>query len=343
MAKFSPPIWVYLYRTNDAFPIFVQLVKYNALSKTYTLINDINHKQFTNKLLATDIINPNERIYNHVTKCPDLPWLKANLYNTLSEIHHIEHTDNNNRFQTLDEKQRYLFRKKTHASMLFENINSHTNKRMSTQSRTFNCAILCAMNDCVEMYSLHDNTLFLQGKQNNHKVESTVKKYCFATYALRIATGLQYKLSTDRPNIKHLQMSHDPRYQYAKNFLDFFSDGFHDKYTTAFKAIRHDIESFDIYKTKYNLANKNKRPIYNDENRTTDDNDGMHYKHYYLLDTLSQKFQQNFIGNAHNVLGKPVPANAYSTTSRFPKISEQEQQQMNNRKNQLWNIFNTNW
>ncbi|MBT8265042.1 MAG: hypothetical protein KJP20_00745, partial [Bacteroidia bacterium] len=328
--------WLYVYRSEDVYPSYAKIINYDSTSKLYMLNDETTQQKFYNDLSPNHFVIPAHPIVIHLMTSTNMKYLKDSLYATLDEIHDLACNTPNDVMG--------LFHKRVYASMLFENINCRIECRMSTQSRRFNCAILCVMHDFIKTYSLHDEAKFLKGEQKqNFKIEKALKKFCFATYALRIATGLKYKLSNSRPDIQHLKMSNDNRYNNAKAFLDFFANDFHEQYTAAFKPVRHEVESYDLYKGKYNWQAKKSKPIINDQNMSAATGSCLHYRHYHALDTLSHSFQSQFIGNAFNVLGCPSKCNNYNPTNRFPQISKKEKEEMLERSNQLWNLFQTDW
>ena len=269
-----------------------------------------------------------------------MTWLTQHLHTVLLHIQHLQ-KQVPNVDHAEDQHNLRLFHKRVHASLLFENINSIAATKMSDQPRRFNCALLCALHDLVENYSLYDMKLYLLSKQkSNSAAERTAKRFCFATIAFRIATGTSGKINNTTRCIKDLLYSNAQHYRYATTFLNFFSSSFHPSYNIAFSDLRHGLESHDLYKTKQNLMSKNKSALYTDE---TPHQRAMHYNHFLLYDNLSSSFQRAFLHNAFNLQSYPTNCKDSSHENQFPFLAPEQQSEMLHRSNQIWHVFGTDW
>jgi len=98
---------------------------------------------------------------------------------------------------------------------------------MSTQARCFNIALVCSLHKVVTKHSLCDTEFYLLCKNvHNHTTETTLKKFCFAAIAFRIATGLNLKIDINTRGIKDLLYIDKDKCRNATTFLDNLSSSF---------------------------------------------------------------------------------------------------------------------
>lgn len=338
--SFQAPTFVYVNQPNEVYPRYASVISFDTTTCLYALRDELTGDKFCDPLQRCNVVMPAEPFYHPFTATKNLSWLSSNLYRILSEIHAIQKQKHQSPFE--QHKQRnILFHRKVHASLLFENINSITGCEMSDQPRQYNCALVCSLHDVVLKHSLFDNDLYLLGKnKKNHTMETTLKKFCLATIAFRMATGRTGKINTTIRCIRDLQFVNESCYHRALNFVTFFSHKFNTEYTETFKCINKRLETYDIYKTRTNLTKKNKTPLYNHE---APKDGALHYKHFLLYDNLSSAFQIAFLNNAFNVKGIPASCNNYSREERFPLLTKDQKADMLQRNTQLWHIFQTDW
>ena len=237
----------------------------------------------------------------HCTTTKDINWLCQNLRAVLCDIHNTQCNKGSNQDQ---KKQQLLFHRRVHASLLFENINSLPGRTMSTQPRCFNIALLCSLHKVVTNHSLCDMKFYLLGKNpQNHTTETTLKKFCFAVIAFRIATGLNVKTNINTRCIKDLFWIDQGTCQNATTFLDFFATDFHPSCTKAFQDIQPRLEECDLHRRKMNLVSKKRSPLCSGE---APKGGAMHHNHFFLCNNPSLSFQKAFLNNALNVQGCPV-------------------------------------
>ena len=330
---------LYVYRPENVYPCYATVKHFDTTAGLYTLEDETTKHLFRNKLQHQHVVIPSDQCYAYSTTTTNLSWLKSTLYVLLTEIQTIrQHVRTNRDYSS---ELLLLFHKQAHASMLFENINSLPRHNMSSQSRTFNCALLCSLHDMIATHSLYDETMFLTNKQPRiYTTEKTLKKFCFATIALRITTGTDYKVTSKRRSIHSLSVADPLKYAQSMTFLHFFSRDFNDHYTETLSPVHNGLENFDLYKTKHNLIAKRKAPLHN---RETPKGGAMHYKHYRIYDNLSASFRIAFLNNVFNLQGHPSQCNNYSSTDRFPLLTEEQKLIMLDDNNQLWNVFETAW
>jgi hypothetical protein len=328
---------LYVHRRGDLYPCYATLVSFNGNTGTSILQDEMSLATFKHCLEPNCFILPNDQKYIHCAHTKDLRWLKWALFQSLASLQPIQQNDSD------DEncRQIQLFHKQVHVSILFENINAIEGHEMSTHPRRYNCALICALHDMLTNHSIFDKDLCLLGKQQRrHTIEKSLKQFCLATIAFRLAAGPSSKICSTTRTINDLQYIDSQAHNNSKTFLRFFCTEFHPTYTAAFVDIQHGLENYDIHKKKLNLLAKKKAPLYNDESPIAN---SMHYMHYRLYDNLSSSFQKAFLNNALNILGQPSQCNNYSCDSKFPFLTPSQEEEMLTRTDQLWNIFDTNW
>ena len=329
---------LYVYHPSDTYLRYGKVMSFDPQTGVYTLEDQLTTETFCRTLSPANTIMPTDSRYAHCTTTKDIGWLRQSLHAMLCETQDIQHNKGSNQSY---QNQILLFHRRVHASLLFENINSLPGCTMSTQARCFNIALVCSLHEVVTKHSLCDTEFYLLCKNvHNHTTETTLKKFCFATIAFRIATGLNLKIDINTRGIKDLLYIDKDKYRHATTFLDFFANSFHPSYTNSFHNVRPGLEKYDLYRSKMNLVSKKRSPLYSGE---TTKGGAMHYNHFCLYDNLSSSFQKAFVNNALNVQGCPGTCNNNSPNERFPLLTTQQKQDMFHRCNQLWYIFETAW
>ena len=322
---------LYVHLREDVYPRYAQIVSFDATTEMYTLHDNATETIFYDPLQHCNVVVPTDPYYAHCTKSSDLTWLRNALHNVLTELQALETKKPTNAAQRC-QQQTLVFHRIVHASLLFENINSIPGNLMSVQPRQFNCALICSLHKVVSQHSLFDETLYLRGTTpRNYTTEKTLKKFCLATIAFRMATGKAKKINTKMRCISDLQSAHKQEHSLAARFLDFFSNEFNETYSHSFGDIRPGLEKYDLYKTTTNLLKKKNVPLYS---KDTPKGGAMHYKHFLLYDNLSSVFRKAFIS------GLPL---AKSPTEMFPLLTPDQSRYLLQNANQLWAVFVTEW
>jgi len=330
--------WLHVHDPYDTYLRYAQVVGFDRATGAHTLRDQLTTETFCRTLSDSNTINPMDPRYAHCTTMKNINWLRDNLHATLCEIQNIQCNKCSNQ---QEEKQKTLFHRRVYASLFFENINALPGHTMSTQPRCFNMALVCSLHEVVTKHSLYDMKFYLLSKNpQNHTIETTLKKFCFATIAFRIATGLNLKIDVHTRCIKDLLKIDHRKHNNATTFLNFFAAHFHPSYTAAFQDVRTKLEDYDLYKRKMNLLAKKRSPLYSGE---TPKGGAMHYNHFRLYDNLSNSFHTAFLSNDLSLQGCPNTHGDGSRNNKFPLLTAQQRQDITNRRSQLWNIFRTDW
>ena len=242
-----------VHREGDIYPTFATVTSPCNQFGCYTLKDELFQCMFDNALDEQNIIIPSDQRYSYWSTTTNEKTLKDSLYALSSEMQ----TTSRSTLKETGSTALFLFHKRAQASILFENLNSIASKPMSKQPRRCNCALLCSLHDMIATHSLYNDDMFLTNKQpRNFTTEKTAKKFCLATIAFRMATGMNSKIDWKTSSIYHLSTLDPSKYQQAISFIDFFSLNFHPHYARTLCPIKHDVEKFNLHKTKHDLLTK---------------------------------------------------------------------------------------